>query len=120
MSRPVFLYGTLLDPRVLACRSGDPRLPRAMRPAVLEGQGRVLFRGTPYPTLVPQAGGRVEGALVRPGPAALAGLRAYEGPCYRLVPLRVQGRRGAVMARAWIVPRRMAGTIPWEPLRLSR
>ncbi|MBB5694537.1 hypothetical protein FHS87_002583 [Roseomonas pecuniae] len=51
----------------------------------------------------------MEGALIRPGPAAMAALRRYEGPCYRLIPLRVETRRGPVRARAWVVPRFMAG-----------
>lgn len=51
----------------------------------------------------------MEGALIRPGPAAMAALRRYEGACYRLVPLRVEDRRGPVRARAWVVPRFMAG-----------
>ncbi|WP_408639605.1 gamma-glutamylcyclotransferase family protein [Roseomonas populi] len=110
---PVFLYGTLLDRRILARRSGDPGLPRAMRPAVLNGFRRVVFRGTPYPTLVPSPHGQVEGALIRPAASAVAALRRYEGACYRLIPIRVHGPRGPVLARAWVVPRRMAGERDW-------
>ena len=83
-----------------------------MRPATLHGHARVFFRGTPYPTLLPRPGSRVEGALARPSPAALMALRHYEGPCYRLLPLRVQVRRGRVWARAWVVPRWMASGAP--------
>ncbi|WP_309228528.1 gamma-glutamylcyclotransferase family protein [Roseomonas sp. KE2513] len=112
---PLFLYGTLLDRRILARRSGDPRLPRTMRPAVLHDHARVFFRGTPYPTLVPQPGGRVEGALIRPVPAALAALRRYEGATYRLIPVRVQSRQGWRQARAWMVPQRLAARTEWPP-----
>ncbi|MBE9605472.1 gamma-glutamylcyclotransferase [Acetobacteraceae bacterium H6797] len=100
---PLFLYGTLLDPRVLARQSGDPRLARRLLPAKARGFRRVFLRGTPYPTLL--AGKRkaaVKGALLRPTPAALARLKAYEGPGYRLTPLTVTTKHGPRRARAWI------------------
>ncbi|WP_376088803.1 gamma-glutamylcyclotransferase family protein [Roseomonas sp. CCTCC AB2023176] len=115
MSRPVFLYGTLLDPRVLARQSGDPRLPRRVRAAVLHGYARVEFRGTPYPTLVRRSGACVSGLVVRPPASALAALSAYEGACYALRPVRVLTRRGALRARAWMVPVRLAGCAEWAP-----
>ena len=103
---PLFLYGTLLDPRVLARQSGEPRLARCLMPARLRGFRRVFLRGTPYPTLV--AGkGKVKGALLRPTPEALTRLKAYEGPGYRLTPLIVRTARGPRRARAWIAP-------PWR------
>jgi hypothetical protein len=114
LGAPLFLYGTLLDPGVLSRQSGDPRLPRAMRPALLRGFARGAFRGTLYPTLLRRDGGWVAGALIRPSPSALAALRRYEGPCYRLVPLCVETHRGPVRARAWVVPRHLAGTAAWE------
>jgi hypothetical protein len=79
-----------------------------MRPAALSGFQRVAFRGTPYPTLLPSPGQRVDGALIRPAPHAMAALRRYEGACYRLIPVRVLAARGPVHARAWVVPRFMA------------
>lgn len=104
MRRPLFLYGTLLDPAVLARFGGRPR---TARPGWAAGWRRVRFRGTPYPTLL--AGpGRVQGLLLRPAPAVFARLLAYEGPCYRLHPLRVMARRGPLWARAWLVPRCLA------------
>ncbi len=100
----LFLYGTLLDRRVLTRVSGDPLLWRRLVPAILADHRRVLLRGTPYPTLVPAPGERVEGAVLETGPQALSRLAAYEGPPYRLVPLRVQTARGPRTARAWIAP----------------
>ncbi|WP_424136912.1 gamma-glutamylcyclotransferase family protein [Roseomonas chloroacetimidivorans] len=114
MSAPIFLYGTLLNPQVLARQSGDARLPRAMRPALLRGYRRAAFRGTLYPTLLPGKGGWVRGALIWPSPSAMAALQRYEGPCYRLVPLRVQTVRGPIRARAWVVPRWMAEESAWR------
>ena len=105
----LFLYGTLLDPSVLARHSGELRLPRRLRPARLAGYARVALRGTPYPTLVARPGTETAGALLRAGPAARARLAAYEGADYRLVPVRVLTRRGPVRARAWMAPRWRAG-----------
>ncbi|WP_345892985.1 gamma-glutamylcyclotransferase family protein [Roseomonas acroporae] len=109
----VFLYGTLLDPAVLARRSGDPSLARRARPAVLHGWRRVILRGTPYPTLLPAPGAEVTGLLIRPGAAAMARLRDYEGPSYRLVPVRVATARGPRNALAWCAARWRAGAAAW-------
>ncbi|WP_431282470.1 gamma-glutamylcyclotransferase family protein [Humitalea sp. 24SJ18S-53] len=115
MGWPLFVYGTLLDAAVLAAKSGDPRLPSRARPAWVDGMRRVAFRGTPYPTLLPGVG-RVAGRLVRPTPAALRRLAVYEGPAYRLHPLRVTTPRGPVRARAWMVARRHADPAKtWKP-----
>lgn len=112
----LFLYGTLLDPRVLAAQSGEARLARRTVPACLPGHRRVFLRGTPYPTLLPDAAAAVEGVLVRAGPRALRHLAAYERPPYRLVPIRVLTPRGPCRARAWLTPRWRADPArPWEP-----
>jgi len=94
----LFLYGTLLDPAVLTRHAGRPL---RMTPADLPGWQRVRLRGTPYPTLVPGPG-RTRGAVVRVDPRALRGLRRYEGPRYRLLPVAplCAGRR--MPAHAWI------------------
>jgi gamma-glutamylcyclotransferase (GGCT)/AIG2-like uncharacterized protein YtfP len=101
----LFLYGTLLDPRVLSRRSGERGLARRLRPARLEGHARVRLRGTPYPTLVRRPGAETRGAVLRVGPAALRRLAAYEGAQYRLVPVRVETPRGTVRARTWMAAR---------------
>lgn len=110
----LFLYGTLLDPDVLARLSGDRALARRMRPARLPGWRRVFLRGTPYPTLLRDPASVVEGALLRVGAAALARLSAYEGSAYVLAPLTVATARGPVRARAWIAPSwRADGACTW-------
>jgi gamma-glutamylcyclotransferase (GGCT)/AIG2-like uncharacterized protein YtfP len=112
----LFLYGTLLDPAVLARMSGDAALPRRMQPATLTGWRRVTLRGTPYPTLLPDPSAAVAGAVVRAGPAALARLSAYEGPGYALMPVTVATARGPVRAQAWIAPPwRAEADRPWTP-----
>uniref|UniRef100_UPI0022EB5E15 gamma-glutamylcyclotransferase family protein n=1 Tax=Falsiroseomonas oryzae TaxID=2766473 RepID=UPI0022EB5E15 len=59
---PVFLYGTLLDPRVFARFAGRAPLRCALA-AVLPGHRRVTLRGTPYPTLL-RGAGEVHGLLL--------------------------------------------------------
>jgi gamma-glutamylcyclotransferase (GGCT)/AIG2-like uncharacterized protein YtfP len=117
--RPLFVYGTLLDPRVLERQAGRRGLARRLRPARAEGWGRVALRGTPCPTLLRGAAAATEGALLRPGPAALARLSAYEGPSYRMVPVRVRtpgAGAGVCLARVWVTPRwRADAARPWEP-----
>ncbi|NMJ40282.1 gamma-glutamylcyclotransferase [Roseomonas sp. JC162] len=103
----LFLYGTLLDPTVLARMSGERALARRLRPARLAGWRRVFLRGTLCPTLVEDAAAAVEGAVLRAGPAALARLSDYEGSAYALTPLTVATARGPVRAQAWIAP-------PWR------
>lgn len=105
MGRPLFLYGTLLDRGVLARVTGGTGLARRLTPGVLSGYRRVALRGTPYPTLVADPGGAVRGSLLRPGPAALRRMIVYEGPSYRLVPVRVGTPRGLRLARAWMAAR---------------
>jgi gamma-glutamylcyclotransferase (GGCT)/AIG2-like uncharacterized protein YtfP len=120
---PLFLYGTLLDPVVLARVTGDAGLVRRLSPARLRGWRRVGLRGAPYPTLVAEAGAVVEGALLRVPPQVLARLAAYEGREYRLRPVIAETGRGAVRARAWIAPAWRADRArPWpavavRPLR---
>jgi gamma-glutamylcyclotransferase (GGCT)/AIG2-like uncharacterized protein YtfP len=117
LSRPLFLYGTLLDPRVLEGMAEMKGLSRRLRPARLAGYLRVHLRGTPYPTLIPGPG-EVQGALLWVSGPALARLKAYEGPGYALRPLRVVGPRGPVRARAWVVPRwRVDGRVWIAPCR---
>lgn len=62
----IFLYGTLLDPLVLAARSGRRGLDRGAQRAWLQGWRRVSLRGAPYPTLLRARRGGVAGLLVAP------------------------------------------------------
>ena len=101
----LFLYGTLLDPRVLARQSGEPGLGAAAPPGAA---GRLRPRGPARHALSDlgaRPGAATRGAVLRAGPAARRRLAAYEGPQYRLVPVRVETRRGPVRARAWMAAR---------------
>ncbi|MCS6931979.1 MAG: gamma-glutamylcyclotransferase [Acetobacteraceae bacterium] len=117
----LFLYGTLLDPGRFAAIAGSAGPLRAGRPAVLRGARRVVLRGTPWPTLLADGRGTVEGRLVRVGPAALRRLSAYEGRPYRLRPVTVYCRGRAVAALAWIAPSgRAVRNALWVPGRPAR
>ncbi|MFC7473963.1 gamma-glutamylcyclotransferase family protein [Dankookia sp. GCM10030260] len=109
----LFLYGTLLRPRLLERLAGQPGLARRLLPARLDGWARVRLRGTPWPTLVPAPGAVTEGGLLRCGAAAFTRLAAYEGAAYRLVPLRVETWRGPRRARAWVAARWRASADCW-------
>ncbi|NKC29355.1 gamma-glutamylcyclotransferase family protein [Falsiroseomonas selenitidurans] len=100
----VFLYGSLLDPAVLAARSGRRGLARRAVPALLPGWRRVRLRAGPWPMLLRARGGAVRGLVVRLRGAALRRLVAYEGSAYalrRCTLLRWPGGRPAGRLRAW-------------------
>ena len=97
----LFLYGTLMDPAMLARRSGDASLPARCVPAFLPGWRRVGLRGGRWPTLR-QGGAGVTGLVVDVPAAALRRLAAYEGPAYRLTRVVVSGPAGRTPAWTWI------------------
>lgn len=86
-----FFYGTLLDHDVMALVIGRRLPPSAFMPATLKGHVRRRAKGVSYPILVREPGGEVEGVVVgcltRRDVERLA---AYEGPRYRIAPLKVR------------------------------
>nr|WP_294511138.1 gamma-glutamylcyclotransferase family protein [uncultured Rhodopila sp.] len=96
----LFLYGTLLNPRLLASFAGRD-VP--LSPATLHGWRRVVLPGTGYPT-VRRARGVVKGAVAIVNRATLARLVVYEGRRYRLTPVVIRTAQGARAAYAWIAP----------------
>ena len=99
----VFLYGSLLDPAVLRAKAGRRFPARALRPARLRGWRRTRLRGTPWPMLVRDRAGQVDGLVLRLVGAPLRRLMAYEGPAYRLRPLRLRiGGRDHGPVWAWM------------------
>ncbi|GIX10399.1 gamma-glutamylcyclotransferase family protein [Elioraea sp.] len=104
----LFLYGTLTDPAVARRVAGEDRFVREARPALLAGYRRVILRGTPYPTLVPDREAAVHGLVTEVTPAVLRRLHAYEGPLYRFVTVRVLCEGATLAARAWIAHRTRA------------
>ena len=102
----LFAYGTLMDEERLAQLTGQ-RFPR--RRATLEGFARAVAAHG-YPTIVPQAGGRVEGVLVEGVDAAsLAALDAYEDTgrlfARRPAEVLVDGERVACEVYVSLTPR---------------
>ncbi len=95
-----FLYGTLLDPGLLAALAGRT-VP--LTPVTLRGWRRVAMPDGRYPTLR-RARGTVRGALATVDRPAFERLAAYEGRSYRLAPVVVRTARGQIAARAWIAP----------------
>lgn len=111
---PVFLYGTLLDPAILAARAGC----RGLRgvPATLPGWKRVALRRQPYPTLIRARRHAVRGLVLLLAGAPLRRLQAYEGAAYRLRPVHPTGSRGRIAALAWITsPALAAAGDDWQP-----
>jgi len=86
-----FFYGTLLDSDVTALVLGRRLPPVAFVPAVLPGYSRWRVEGGSYPISVPDPRGEVSGAIVGGLSARdVARLAAYEGPGYRIAPLKVK------------------------------
>lgn len=86
----VFLYGSLLDRAVLHEKAGRRFSDPELRPARLTGWRRAQLRGTPWPMLVRDRGGQVDGVVLRLTGAPLRRLVAYKGSAYRLRPLRLR------------------------------
>jgi hypothetical protein len=86
-----FFYGTLLDRDVASLVLGRRLPPRAFAPAALPGHARRRVKGASYPIVVRDPRGEVAGAVV--GGLSIRDVRrlaAYEGPRYRIAPLKVR------------------------------
>jgi hypothetical protein len=86
-----FFYGSLLDPDVTALVTGRRLPPTAWVPASLAGYARRKARGVSYPVVVRDPKGEVRGAVVGGfSRREVERLAAYEGPRYRIAPLKVR------------------------------
>jgi len=86
-----FFYGTLLDGDVTALVLGRRLPPAAFTPASLPGHSRRKVKGASYPIAVRDPRSEVAGAVVRGlSGRDVARLAAYEGPGYRVAPLKVR------------------------------
>jgi hypothetical protein len=96
-----FFYGTLLDYDVTALVLGRRLPPTAFVPASLPGHTRRRVKGATYPIVVRDPRGAVPGVIVGGLSARdVARLTDYEGPGYRVVPLRV--RLAGAMTTVWV------------------
>jgi hypothetical protein len=112
-----FFYGTLLDRDVTALVLGR-RLPASrFVPALLPGWSRWRVQGGSYPISIPDRKGCVLGAVVRGLSARdVARLSAYEGPGYRVSPLKVRlgGSLTTVSVFEPIASRLKPTAKPWD------
>ena len=85
---PLFAYGTLRDPDLLAGVLGRPIRPGTIHPARAPGFKTVHYPGRIYPALVRSPGAGAEGLLiVGLSPFERDLLDAYEGEEYRRGPI---------------------------------
>jgi hypothetical protein len=92
-----FFYGTLLDYDVTALVLGRRLPPDAFVPARLPAHARRRARGATYPVVVRDPRSYAPGVIVGGLSARdVARLVAYEGPGYRIAPLRVRSGGGIV------------------------
>ncbi len=82
---PLFFYGTLTDPDVLAHVLARPVDPRDLEPAAVAGLVRVRAPGASYPVVLPAPSGSVvEGLLLRRATRRdIARVNHYESGEYR-------------------------------------
>jgi hypothetical protein len=86
-----FFYGTLLDLDVASLVLGRRLPPQAFVPAALPGHARRRVKGASYPIVVRDPKAEVPGAIVGGLSARdVARLAHYEGPRYRIAPLKVR------------------------------
>ncbi|TAJ37158.1 MAG: gamma-glutamylcyclotransferase [Reyranella sp.] len=112
-----FFYGTLLDHDVAAVVLGRRLPPNAYVPASLPGHARRRAKGASYPVVIPDPRGEVPGVIVGGLSARdVEHLTVYEGPGYRIVPLRVRshGKLETVTVFEPVVSRLQPSQDPWD------
>jgi hypothetical protein len=112
-----FFYGTLLDSDVMALVLGRRLPPAAYEPAILPGHARRRAKGASYPVVVRDAAARVPGAVVGGLSARdVARLTAFEGPGYRIAPLRVVLAAGMTTVSVFepVMSKLQPGPHPWS------
>ena len=112
--RRLFFFGTLMDEAVRGLVIGREG---TVSPARVDGFARVAVAGRDYPTLVRRPASRVAGVLTAPLDAeAIRRLCRYEGPEYRLRPIRVRSdEEGPLAALVFLCrPKIAAGRRPWR------
>jgi hypothetical protein len=103
-----FFYGTLLDLDVTALVLGRRLPPGAYVSASLPGHARWRAKGASYPVVIADPRGEVAGAIVGGLSVRDVGsLAAFEGPGYRIVPLRVR-------SQGKLVSRLQPSRDPWD------
>ena len=112
-----FFYGTLLDRDVTALVLGRRLPPQAYAAASLPGHARRRVQGATYPIVSADPLDEVPGAIVGGlSDRDVAHLAAYEGPGYRIAPLRVKvlGKMTVVSVFEPIQSRLKPSREPWD------
>lgn len=90
MTLPLFVYGTLRDPELLAAVLGRTLPPQAVHAARAPGFRAVRYPGRIYPALLPAPGAAASGLLLLGLTPFEFDLRdAFEGDEYRRAPIAV-------------------------------
>lgn len=99
---PLFLYGTLQDPDVLAAVLGRTVADRQLIAATAPDCAAVYLTGRVYPALVSRPGSAAPGLLlVQVSAEDLAALDAFEGDEYRRGPVQAMAATGPVTAEVY-------------------
>jgi gamma-glutamylcyclotransferase (GGCT)/AIG2-like uncharacterized protein YtfP len=99
---PLFLYGTLRDPDILAAVLGRTVAEHDLVAATAPDCAAVYFPGQLYPALVRRLGGAAPGLLLASATKGdLMALDAFEGDEYRRGPVRVKTATGPVAAEGY-------------------
>lgn len=99
---PLFLYGTLRDPDILAAVLGRTVSAGELVAATAPGCASVYFPGRLYPALVLRAGSTAPGLLLTHASADdMAALDAFEGDEYRRGPVQAATATGSVAAEVY-------------------
>lgn len=111
-----FVYGTLMDPDVLANVIGRRATPDELAPATLAGWQRRGVRAADFPMVLPSPGDSVEGLLAGPfGEDEAVRLVHFEHGYYGLKQVEVQTAAGAVPC--WLfapLPGALEPGGPWD------
>lgn len=114
--KPIFFYGTLRDPGLLAVVLGRSVTPDRLVPASVENHVALRHLREAYPVLRPRAGGIAEGALFHPETMADRDrLAFFEEAEYRLVDIVVTTPEGRVDAEYFDgMPKAPVSDVPWD------
>lgn len=99
---PLFVYGTLRDPDILAAVLGRTVSSQDLVAATAPDCAAVYFPGELYPALVTRLGHAAPGLLLmQPTSDDIAALDAFEGDQYRRGPLQATTPAGPVAAEVY-------------------
>ena len=114
---PLFAFGTLMDPDVLALVRGAPLGDLGTEPARVDGRARRWVVDDHYPVLVEVPGEHVNGLLVRGlDDRAIERIRFFEGEEFALAPIVVRDARGAPVDAEYFADtgRKAIADTPWS------